>query len=381
MQSLTQHEHRRHAETCKKAQTLQKQNKQQDALVLLRKNLNLTTRALGLYYLLTLDDQESLSDCLSEAGLYAKAVTLDRKTLRARQKLNEKAPNTPATQYSLAYYLGQLNQNSEAISLYRKNLTAREEVLGINDDDTLETRQSLASCLYRSRLFGEARDLNEQVLQARTKKRPPDDYDLIACRHNLATNLRALGAIGGALTLTYQNKTVLQSSRSRDNVQLQLVLDLLRVIQQDIKKIGVRKSAKAKKFTETEVQAGRRRERNEGIGTHRAFEARNEKGPTEVEAERAQSEGRGEAEKAGQERYRRMNEEIQQLDLGKQYRQDISKGHQVVEVAREGVEAVQWKKRPERSKPENTPERTRPPAGSPDTCNSKATSKSLQSCC
>ena len=75
-----------------------------------------------------------------------------------------------------------------------------------------------------------------------------------------------------------------------------------------------------------------------------------------------------------------MHEEIQQPDPGKQYREGISREPQVVQVARESVEAVQWEKRPERSKPENAPERTRPPAGSTDTCNSKAMSESLQSC-
>ena len=140
--------------------------------------------------------------------------------------------------------------------------------------------------------------------------------------------------------------------------------------------IGLRKSAETKKFIETEAQAGRRRERNKGTGTHKAFGAQRKTGPTELEAERAQSEGRGEAEKANQERHRRMNEEIQQLDLEKKLStRDFKRAFG------SSLEAAQWEKRPESSKPEKTPERTRPPAGFSDTCNSKVTSKSLQSCC
>ena len=67
------------------------------------------------------------------------------------------------------------------------------------------------------------------------------------------------------MTLTYQNQTVLQGSRSRDSAQLQLVLDLSRVIQQGIKEIEVRKSAEAKKFIEMEAQAGRRRESDDEL--------------------------------------------------------------------------------------------------------------------
>lgn len=193
-----------HTRICDEAEAFQSKSKHQDAIALLREKLDLTIRELGSDHPLTINDQESLSDSLSEVGSFAEAVTLDRKTLRARKKLDKRASSTLATQDSLAWNLAQIQQYTEAITLYRENLTVREQILGKTHDKTLETRQGLASCLHDIGAFGEAKELNGEVLRAREPQKRPDDYDLIACRHNMATNYLGLGEVEQAVIMTRQ---------------------------------------------------------------------------------------------------------------------------------------------------------------------------------
>ena len=223
-----------HKRACERAVDLQDKGDHQQAVVLLRENLSLSTRVLGVDHFITLNDQDSLSDCLNELGKFEEAAALDRSTLRVRESLNARDYDTLATQHSLANNLSHLGQYDEAIELNRKTLAVREVVLGKTEIGTLETRHNLASNLHRRGQYQEASALNREVLRIREKALAADNYDLIACRHNLATNLHALGDSENALTLTDQNLLHLGNSRPKSDMQLETVVNFQKRVQSDI---------------------------------------------------------------------------------------------------------------------------------------------------
>ncbi|MCJ1475861.1 hypothetical protein MMC13_004525 [Lambiella insularis] len=258
-QTFGHREERTHKRACTKARDLQDGGKPEEAVVLLRQNLDLSTRVLGADHLITINDQENLSDCLSELGEYKEAVSLDRKTLQARAKVDPKDPSTLATQDSLANNLAQLGNYDEAIELNRKTLASREAVLGKSHNDTVETRQNLAACLHGKGQDQEASRLNREVLLIRSTMLEPDDYDLIACRHNLAVNLHALDELDNALTLIRENTKALQPSTRSNDAQVKAVYELEAKVQRDIQKAADKKRAERQKAEEHKKAADERR--------------------------------------------------------------------------------------------------------------------------
>lgn len=281
--SLNKREEHTHKRAGEKAVALQDKNKPEEAVVLLRENLNLSTRVLGLDHLTTINDQESLSDCLSELGEYAEAVSLDRRTLRTRERIDPAARDTLDTQHSLANNLTRLGKYEKAITLHRKTLASREAALGLYHNDTTETRQSLAASLHENGQYQEATALNREVLKSRLRRLKPDDYDLIACRHNLAANLHALGNISNAMILIHENIATLQLSPARDESQFEEVRKLQAKVQLDIQRAADKKKADRLKVEERKRAKDQQRET--------ALKAKNMENLNEVkrakEAERA----------------------------------------------------------------------------------------------
>ena len=218
------------------AVSLQDQGKHRAAAALLRENAAASIQHLGPRHLTTLNDQDTLSDCLHELGEYREAVRLDRETLRIRKSLSEKTQTTLATQHSLASNLSQLGEYEESVKLNRSTLALRESVLGKYHDDTLETRHQLAYDLHKKGQDEEASQLNLQTLRTRERTLALDDYDLIASRHNLAINFRALQKLDKALALCEQNLVPLRKSRPEADQQLREVEDLQKRVKVDMQK-------------------------------------------------------------------------------------------------------------------------------------------------
>ncbi len=241
--SITNFDRREYQRKIQDAESLQNRGKYAEAAALLRQNLASSTQHLGVRHSATLDDQDSLSDCLHDLGEYAEAAALDRSTLQIRKRNDEKSQETLATQYSLANNLSQLGQYKDSIALYRSVVAHRKEVLGENDNDTLATRHQLAYNLHRHGQDKEASQINKQILELREGRLAPDDYDLIASRHNLAINLHALENLEKAMALTNQNLVLLRCYRPAADGQLREVERLQERIDFDI--LALKRSKKA----------------------------------------------------------------------------------------------------------------------------------------
>ena len=250
MLSLNKADQLAHNEARARAEALQDRGKHKEALELLRANLELSTRSLGPKHPTALNDQESVSDCLSEVGEFGEAVSSDRKTLQVRKSLDAKATDTLATQHSLAYNLAKLRTYPEAIELYRATLADRQQVLGKYHNDTLETRHELAACLHRQGQDKEASELNRAVLRTRERRLVADDCDLIASRYNLATNLHALGELDNAMKLIDVCCSALRDSRTKDESQFQAVLRLQGRVESELKQAAEKRRVEMQKIAE-----------------------------------------------------------------------------------------------------------------------------------
>lgn len=76
---------RAHKWTSAEAEALLNAGQFQEARALLQKNVDLSDRVLGAEHSVTLDDQDSLSDCLQELDKFGEAVALDRITLHSSE--------------------------------------------------------------------------------------------------------------------------------------------------------------------------------------------------------------------------------------------------------------------------------------------------------
>lgn len=202
------------------------QGRHEEAAVLLRQNLSMSSRYFSGIDLKVLMDRDSLSDCLREIGDYKEAIKLDEVTLPIRQKIDHEAEDTIATTQSLAYNLSQIGEREKAILLYRSAVDTRTKTQGPIHPDTLDTKHNLASTLNDCGQAAEASNINAQILKAREKQLPANDDDLIATRHNLAANHYALGKIEEAARLTNQNLRALRGTRASTDGQLRAVTGL-----------------------------------------------------------------------------------------------------------------------------------------------------------
>ncbi|KAL9005235.1 MAG: hypothetical protein Q9188_001995 [Gyalolechia gomerana] len=202
------------------ADSLRNEGRHEQAAILLRENLAMSSKYFSEHDLTVLSDRDSLSDCLHELGDYEGAIKLDEVTLPIRQRIDKEGEDTVATLQSLSDNLRQIEKHEKAIPLYRSALASRIKTLGRKHEATLETKHNLASSLYESGQVREASRLNAQILKVREEQLAADDDDLIATRHNLATNYHALGYLEQAAQLTNQNLLALQNTRTSNDAQL-----------------------------------------------------------------------------------------------------------------------------------------------------------------
>jgi tetratricopeptide (TPR) repeat protein/tRNA A-37 threonylcarbamoyl transferase component Bud32 len=94
-----------------------------------------------------------------------------------------------------------LGQFGRAIPLYRAALRTREEKLGPDHPDTLQTRSNLAESYRFDGRAPEAIALEEETLRLRAAKLGPDHPDTLQSRDNLAESYRAAGRLDKAIAM------------------------------------------------------------------------------------------------------------------------------------------------------------------------------------
>lgn len=86
----------------------------------------------------------------------------------------------------LACLLGLMRDFENAEPLFRRAIEGREKVLGVNDPETLKSKQDLGWMFYRKGDFSAAEPLWRGALPGLEKRLGVNHRDTLACAHNLA---------------------------------------------------------------------------------------------------------------------------------------------------------------------------------------------------
>ncbi len=168
--------------------------------------LDQAARALEQGFAGSAQSQGALLDALGRSylglGLYQKAEESHRKALETREKALGPAHGETlrsATRHAAAvWYAG---RHAEALSLLEQALARQREVLGFDDDVTLETRDCLG---WRYTAIGRADKgiaMLRAVVDARESKLGPDHPDTLTSRNNLAAVYSLAGRNDDAIPL------------------------------------------------------------------------------------------------------------------------------------------------------------------------------------
>lgn len=214
------------------AESLRHQGLYSKAADLFRQNLAISSKYFRHDHANVLNDRDGLSGCLHDLGQYQAAAAIDEETLWHRHHLDKEAKETTKTRVNLAQNLTQLGQFGKAIVLYQSVLSTRKITLGNTHPDTLDTRHWLAWSLHRHGNVDEAFRHNVYLLDILSESLRAEDYDMIQCKHNLATNWCAFGDYGQAMQLTVENLQALRKTRPSSDSQLRTVKDLQKHIDQ-----------------------------------------------------------------------------------------------------------------------------------------------------
>ncbi|MCP4655318.1 MAG: tetratricopeptide repeat protein, partial [bacterium] len=143
---------------------------------------------------------------LSDNGEFPEAEGSFRQSLElylARDRDNDH-PDVLTARHNLAETLSAQGDLAGARQLQEQVLEARERLLGADHPDTLTARNNLAATLYAQGDLAGARQLQEQVLEARERLLGADHPDTLTARNNLAQSLYAQGDLAGARQLQEQ---------------------------------------------------------------------------------------------------------------------------------------------------------------------------------
>lgn len=102
---------------------------------------------------------------------------------------------------NLAYWLGKVGRNDEAIELYQQLLIDLESQFGADSPKVLTIRANLASCLKDNSDLQESRFMQEQVLADRIRILGTKHPSVFASRYNLIDTIAELGDLDEALEL------------------------------------------------------------------------------------------------------------------------------------------------------------------------------------
>ncbi|EUC38216.1 hypothetical protein COCCADRAFT_22337 [Bipolaris zeicola 26-R-13] len=146
------------------------------------------------------NSMNNMAEVLKGQGRYTEAETMHRQTFERRENLlGPENPDTLDSMYNLAVVLYHQGRYTEAEVMYRQTLEGRENVLGPDHPHTLTNLSDLAQCLMEQSKYAEAEKMNRQVLERRKNLLGPVHVDTLTSVSNLAICLRKQGLMSEAL--------------------------------------------------------------------------------------------------------------------------------------------------------------------------------------
>jgi tetratricopeptide (TPR) repeat protein len=146
-----------------------------------------------------------LARLIQASGDLIRAIALPEQVLTYRQQiLGDDHPDTLQSRNNLAYAYASAGRYGQAISLSEMNLTECLRVLGDDHPNTLISRNSLAYTYQLAGRLGEAITLHEQTLADRWRVLGDDHPDTLTSRNNLAGAYASAGRLDEAITLHEQ---------------------------------------------------------------------------------------------------------------------------------------------------------------------------------
>jgi len=131
-----------------------------------------------------------LAQTLFDQQKYDEAEPLFRRSVQQREKvLGIEHEDTLDTKYWLARTLLDQQKYDKAEQLFRQVVQQREKVLGIEHEDTLDTKYWLATTLYWQQKYNEAELLFREAIQEREKVLGIEHEDTLYSKHWLAKTL------------------------------------------------------------------------------------------------------------------------------------------------------------------------------------------------
>ena len=125
--------------------------------------------------------------CYRSHGRYKDAEMIFKRVLAGREEdLGPDHPDTLQTVQNLAIIYRMQGRYTEAENLYQRALIGREKKLGLDHPDTLQTVQNLAIIYRMQGRYTEAEKLYQRALIGREKKLGPDHPNTLKTVHNLA---------------------------------------------------------------------------------------------------------------------------------------------------------------------------------------------------
>jgi tetratricopeptide (TPR) repeat protein len=190
----------------------------QEAVRLLRRLLEIKQRHLGSAHLEVARILNELGQCLEELGKPAEAEPLYRQALAMRQRgLGEDHPDTALSYNNLATSLYAQAKYAEVEPLLRRALAIRQKTLGEDHPDTAESYNNEASYLDDQGWYVEAEPLYRRALAIHRKARGEDHPDTATSYSNLALNLDAQAKYAEAEPLLRRALAIYQKARGEDH--------------------------------------------------------------------------------------------------------------------------------------------------------------------
>lgn len=180
-----------------------------EAIDLLKENLEWCIKNLGRLHVMTVNSQEGLGEQHSNARQYEEAIPYYKDAYAARR---ETAPDSKATLQTLKHYastLTRINNHKLAASLYEILWEKERQTRGDNDSATLATALNLATCYYHLGEEGEdairnlrkAADIHKDLVDLRKDE---ESFLLMISREGLANDLVALKQYQDAINLFHE---------------------------------------------------------------------------------------------------------------------------------------------------------------------------------
>jgi tetratricopeptide (TPR) repeat protein len=140
-----------------------------------------------------------VADLWQNLGKFSDAEHFFRRVLNAREQiLGPEMPDTLNSINKLAIVLRIKGDYKGAEILHRRSLEVRERTLGPDHPDTLTTVGNLGVCLYSQGDYSGAEILYRRVMEGRERISGPEHPQVIAIMNNLATLLYDKGDFSGA---------------------------------------------------------------------------------------------------------------------------------------------------------------------------------------